>query len=174
MRTAALTLTSVLVLGLAACSGPAQPAKETAAEATPAAPAAAPAPAVVTLPVVDTATVQARLTPDNTLEVLTFAPAGTTTASGEIKGYKAPVYAVPVAAGQTLTVAFKPSNTSQYLNVVDAADTTGAAVHRGEVDGPDASLTADKDTVYLLKPFLVRAAARRGESGTFEITVTRK
>ena len=38
MRTAALTLTSVLVLGLAACSGPAQPAKETAAEATPAAP----------------------------------------------------------------------------------------------------------------------------------------
>ena len=174
MRTAALTLTSVLVLGLAACSGPAQPAKETAAEATPAAPAAAPTPAVVTLPVVDTATVQARLTPDNTLEVLTFAPAGTTTASGEIKGYKAPVYAVPVAAGQTLVVAFASANTSLYMNVTDAADASGAAVHRGEVDGPNATLTAAKDTTYLLQPFMVRAAARRGESGPFEITVTRK
>ncbi len=165
-------LLGALGLGLAACNGPAQPAatKEASAAATP----AAPAPVVVTLPVVDVAAVKASLAPDDTLEALTFEPTGTTSASGAIKSYKAPVYAVPVAAGQTLTVAFKPSNTSQYLNVVDAADTTGAAVHRGEVDGPDASLTADKDTVYLLKPFLVRAAARRGESGTFEITVTRK
>ncbi|MDO9433769.1 MAG: hypothetical protein Q7T84_20965 [Phenylobacterium sp.] len=162
-------LIGVLALSLAACNGPAQPAatKESAA-------AAAPAPVAVTLPPVDVAAVQASLTPDDTVEALTFAPTGATSASGAIKSYKAPVYAVPVAAGQTLTVAFKPSNTSQYLNVVDAADTTGAAVHRGEVDGPDASLTAVRDTVYLLKPFLVRAAARRGESGTFEITVTRK
>lgn len=171
MRLAIVTLTSALALGLAACNGPAEPAKETAA--APAAPTA-PAPVVVTLPVVDTAAVQAGLTPDNSLEVLTFAPAGSTTAAGAINGYKAPVYAVPVAAGQTLVVAFKPSNTSQYMNVVDAADATGAAVHRGEVDGPNASLTVAKDTVYLLKPFMVRAAARRGESGTYEITATRK
>lgn len=171
MRT--VMLIGALGFSLAACNGPAQPAatKESAAEQAPA--AAAPV-AVVTLPSVDVAALQAGMTPDDTVEALTFAPIGTTIASGAIKSYKAPVYAVPVARGQTLTVAFKPSNTSQYLNVVDAADTTGAAVHRGEVDGPDASLTAAKDTVYLLKPFLVRAAARRGESGTFEITVTRK
>ncbi|MBT9473266.1 MAG: hypothetical protein V4514_21895 [Pseudomonadota bacterium] len=177
MRTATVMLVSALALSLAACNGPAQPAaapKDASAEAPPAAEAPAPAPAAVTLPTVDTAAVQARLTPDNTLEALTFEAAGSTTASGAIKGYKAPVYAVPVAAGQTLTVAFKPSNTSQYMNVTDAADTTGAAVHRGEVDGADASLTAAKDTIYLLQPFMVRAAARRGESGTFEISVTRK
>ena len=174
MRTAVVTLTSVLVLGLAACNGPAQPAKEPASEAPPAPAAAAPAQVAVTLPAVDTTAVQARLTPDNTLEVLNFDAVGTTTASGEIKGYKAPVYAVPVAAGQTLVVAFKSANTSLYMNVTDAADASGAAVHRGEVDGPNATLTAAKDTTYLLQPFMVRAAARRGESGPFEITVTRK
>ena len=162
MRT--VMLIGALVLGLAACNQPAQPAKE-------AAPAA---PVVVALPAVDTAAAQARLTPDNTLEVLSFAPAGATTASGEIKGYKAPIYAVPVAAGQTLVVDFKSANTSLYMNVIDAADASGAAVHRGEVDGPSATITAAKDATYLLQPFMVRAAARRGESGPFEITVTRK
>lgn len=175
MRTATVMLVSALALSLAACNGPAQPAAAPKDASTEAAPAVeAPAPVAVTLPTVDAAAVQARLTPDNTLETLTFAPVGSTTASGEIKGYKAPVYAVPVAAGQTLTVTFKSSNTSQYMNVTDAADTTGTAVHRGEADGADASLTAAKDTIYLLQPFMVRAAARRGESGTFEITVTRK
>ena len=167
MRT--VMLIGALVLGLAACNQPAQPAKEAAAEAPPAA-----APVVVALPAVDTAAAQARLTPDNTLEVLSFAPAGATTAFGEIKGYKAPIYAVPVAAGQTLVVDFKSANTSLYMNVIDAADASGAAVHRGEVDGPSATITAAKDATYLLQPFMVRAAARRGEGGPFEITVTRK
>lgn len=162
----ALMLIGALGLGLAACNGPQPAATQESAPV--------PAPVVVALPVVDVAALQAGLPPEDKLEALTFAAIGATSASGAITGYKAPVYAVPVAAGQTLTVTFKPSNTSQYMNVVDAADTTGAAVHRGEVDGPDASLTPSKDTVYLLKPFLVRAAARRGESGTFEITLTRK
>ena len=120
------------------------------------------------------AALKALLSPDETLEVVTLDPAGAASVSGEVKGYKAPVYAVPVAAGQTLVVAFKSANTSLYMNVTDAADASGAAVHRGEVDGPNATLTAVKDTTYLLQPFMVRAAARRGESGPFEITVTRK
>ena len=58
---------------------------------------------------------------------VTLDPAGAASVSGEVKGYKAPVYAVPVAAAQTLIVTFEPSNTNLYVNVVDSADTSGAA-----------------------------------------------
>ena len=79
-----------------------------------------------------------------------------------------------VAPGQTLNVAFKTTSTNLYMNVVDSADTSGAAVHRGEVDGPTANLTATKPTIYVIQPFQPRAPARRDEAGSFEIAVTRK
>ena len=167
-----LTLAAAAALALVGCGQQATKPAEAPAEAPAAAPAPPPAPVVA--PVVDQAALKALLSPDETLEVVTLDPAGAASVSGEVKGYKAPVYAVPVAAGQTLVVAFASANTSLYMNVTDAADASGAAVHRGEVDGPNATLTAAKDTTYLLQPFMVRAAARRGESGPFEITVTRK
>lgn len=141
----------------------------------PAAPAAEPAPVAVA-PAVDQAALKGLLSPDETLEVLSLDATGaaSASASGEVKGYKTTVYAVPVAQGQTLSVTFEPSNTNLYMNVVDAADTSGAAAHRGEVDGPNASVTAPKAGVYLIKPFQPRATARRGESGTFKLAVAVK
>ncbi|WP_312166106.1 hypothetical protein [Phenylobacterium sp.] len=160
-----LTLAAAAALALAGCGQ--QAAKPADA------PAEAPAP-VAAAPALDPAALQALLTPDETLEVVSLDAAGAASASGEVKGYKAPVYAVPVAAGQTLSVTFEPSNANLYVNVADAADTSGAAVHRGEVDGPQASVTAEKAGVYLIKPFQPRATARRGEGGTFKLAVAVK
>lgn len=166
-----LTLAAAAALALAGCGQQAAKPAEAPAEAP--APAPAPAP-VAAAPAVDQAALKALLGPDETLEVVTLDPAGAASVSGEVKGYKAPVYAVPVAAGQTLSVTFEPSNTNLYVNVVDSADTSGAAVHRGEVDGPKASVTAAKAGVYLIKPFQPRATARRDEAGTFKLTIAVK
>lgn len=161
-----LTLAATAALVLAGCGQPAETPPAKPAEA----PAAA-APAPVAAPALDKAALQGLLTPDETLEVVSLDAAGAASVSGEVKGYKAPVYAVPVAMGQTLSVAFEPSNSNLYFNVVDAADTSGAAVHRGEVDGASASITTSKAGVYLIKPFQPRATARRGEAGTFKLTL---
>lgn len=170
-----LTLAAAAALALAGCGQQATKPAEAPAEAPAAVPTPAPAPApVAAAPALDQAALKGLLSPDETLEVVTLDATGAASASGEVKGYKAPVYAVPVAAGQTLSVTFEPSNTNLYVNVVDAADTSGAAVHRGDVDGPKATVTAPKAGVYLIKPFQPRATARRDEAGTFKLAVAVK
>ena len=103
-----MTLAAAAALALAGCGQRAEGPAEAPAE-VPAAPAAAPAPVAVA-PAVDQAALKGLLSPDETLEVLTLDATGAASASGEVKGYKATVYAVPVAQGQTLSVTFEPSN----------------------------------------------------------------
>jgi hypothetical protein len=176
MKTASIGLSlaagAALALALAGCGQQASAPEAKPVEAAPPV-AAAPAP-IAAPPAVDRAAIQALMSPDETLEIVTLDASGAAGASGEVKGYKAPVYAVQMAQGQTLSVTFEPSNTNLYINVVDAADTSGAAVHRGEVDGPQASVTAPKAGVYLIKPYQPRAMARRDEAGTFKLSVVVK
>ena len=153
---------------LAACSS-GEPEK---AETPPAPPAAAPAPAA--LPPVDMANAQQFTANGGALTPLTFDRSGSTTVTGAVVGYKAPVYAVPVAAGQTLTVTFQSDSANLYVNVSDAADHSGAALHRGEIDGGTARLKADRDMTFVILPFQPRAMARRNETGTFHLTVSRE
>jgi hypothetical protein len=130
-------------------------------------------PAASAVPAADVAGAQALLSPDETLEVLTFADRGSTITSGTVVGYKSTAYAVPVAARQTLRVVFEPANANLYMNVADTADQSGAAVHRGEVDGSTAIITAPRDATYVIRPFQPRAMARRNESGRYTLTVSR-
>ncbi|WP_427788847.1 hypothetical protein [Brevundimonas diminuta] len=126
------------------------------------------------LPPVDETAVRAFVREDGaTLEVLTFDRVGSVSKAGMVKGYGAPVYAVPVATGQTLKVVFKPSNANLYFNISDAADQSGAAVFRGEVDGETAELKAVRDTTYIITPYQPRATARRGSEGGYSLTVSR-
>lgn len=104
---------------------------------------------------------------------VTFARTGSTTVQGQVSGDTAPVYAVPVAAGQTLTATFASPSANLYFNVSDAADHSGAALHRGEVDGATATLKAERDTTFVIQPYQPRAMARRGETAPFTLTVSR-
>jgi hypothetical protein len=157
-----VSLAAVLAGTLAACAdGPAPPAPE------------AQAPAAPGLPTVDTAGAQGLLSPDEALQPLGFAATGSTSTAGSVVGYNSTAFAVPVAAGQTLTVEFVPSNTNLYRNIHDTRDQSGAAVFRGEFDGSRAVLTPSEPTTYLIRPFQPRAMARRGERGEFTLTVSR-
>ncbi len=150
-------------------------------QAEPAAPApAAPAPAPETtaaapiLPTADIANAEQFVTDEgDRLESLTFDPVGEVTVEGVADGSVAPIYAVPVAAGQTLTASLESSSSNIYFNISDAADHSGAALFRGEVEGEAASLTAPRDMTYVLTPFQPRATARRGETAPYRLTVAR-
>jgi hypothetical protein len=163
---------SVFGLALLAACSPSKPEKAEAPAAPPAPPAAA-APAAPALPPVDTANAQQFATNGGALTPLTFERSGSTTVTGSVVGDKAPVYAVPVAAGQTLTVTFQSDSANLYVNVSDAADHSGAALHRGEMDGRTATLKADRDMTFVIVPFQPRAMARRDETAAFSLTVAR-
>lgn len=164
-------LAAALTLGLAACGQAENKAAEVTAPAP--APAAAVAPPAASLPAVDAENARQFATGEDTFEALTFDRSGATTVKGVVRGDAAPVYAVPVAAGQTLTVTFVPANTNLYINVSDAADHSGAALHRGEVDGQTATLKAERDMTFVITPYQPRAMARRNETGEFSLTVAR-
>lgn len=160
---------------LAACSDRERD-REPSAEA-PAAPAPAPqatAPSPPTPPAVDIANAEQFVTDEgDQLETLTFDPVGEMTVEGVADGSVAPIYAVPVAAGQTLTATLESANPNIYFNISDAADHSGAALFRGEVEGEAARLTAPRDMTYVLTPFQPRATARRGETAPYRLTVAR-
>ena len=167
-----LNILTAATLGLAACSpSPSEPAAPAAETPTTAPATAAPtqAPAV---PAVDMTAAKARVTPETTVETVTFSGDGETTVSGEVRGYEAPAYVIPVAAGQTLKVTFKPGNTNLYMNVFDVAD-QGVAAHRGDVDGEEAVIQAQADGTYMIQPDQVRATARRGAAGSYSIVISR-
>lgn len=166
MRMSAFVLVSVALLGLAACSQ--EPAK-------PSVPPSAPAKiAPKVLPALETANAAQFVPEGGVLVPLEFNAEGTINVTGTVTGHVAPVYAVAVAQGQTLNVDFKTDSTNLYMNISDAADHSGAALHRGEVEGTTATLTAPRNMTFVIVPFQPRAMARRNESGDFSLSVTRK
>lgn len=99
---------------------------------------------------------------------------GSIKVQGIIRGYKHNVYAVTIGAGETLTVTFETQSTSAYFNLIDAADASGAAIHRGDVAGKVAKVTAVAPKTYLVQPYIVRAAARRDSTARYAFTIARQ
>jgi len=103
-------------------------------------------------------------------ERVTFAKgASSATIKGQVKGDETIDYLVRAGAGQTLSVALKPSNRSNYFNVLppDSADVAMYAAQTGEAYS--GMLPADGD--YKVRVYLVRAAARRNESSAYTLTI---
>ncbi len=149
-----------LALGVAACEAP-PAAPETAA--------VAPGP----LPMVDMEAARAAAMGNFPLQVLEFSQTGTRSLTSRIRGDAAPAYAVPVAAGQTLTVVFRSAIHAATFNLMDTAN-PAEAVHRGSVEGNIVAVKPTRATTYVIVPFTERAIARRGTVATFTLTITRE
>jgi hypothetical protein len=127
------------------------------------------------LPSVDTAAAQRILSPDETLQTLDFPASGTKTVSGRIQGYKTVAYALPVSKGQRLEVQMDTPSSSAYFNIYDAKDTSGAALFAGEREGTNTALIrVAEDATYVIRPYLVRAVARRGSSANYTFKIERQ
>ena len=120
----------------------------------------------------DATAAKALLSQTEALTVLEI-PVGQTKSidKGQINGYNSDAYAVFVPGGAHIKVKMKTESTAAYFNVHDVKDQSGAAVHRGELDGPVATIKTDVPATYLIRPFLVRAAARRSEQAQYSLEI---
>lgn len=94
------------------------------------------------------------------------------TIKGSIKGNASVNYKVGVAAGQTLKVDFKPTNASAYFNIT--APGAEAAMFVGSTSGNSATVKVPSSGDYTVQVYLMRNAARRGDTASYTLTIAAK
>jgi len=108
--------------------------------------------------------------PDIRKETVHFATgASAATINGQITGDTTVDYVVRASAGQTLSVQLQESNRQNYFNVIPPGS-TGSAMFVGDT-GDDYSGVLPSDGDYVVRVYLMRPAARRGESSNYTLTV---
>ena len=88
---------------------------------------------------------------------------------GRLKGDADVDYVVRAAAGQTLSVTLRESNPQNYFNVLPPGS-TGGAMFVGDT-GEDYAGTLATDGDYVVRVYLMRPAARRGETSDYTVTI---
>lgn len=89
---------------------------------------------------------------------------------GKVKGDAANSYRLVAGAGQTLHVELKAANGAQYFNIVSPG--SNEAMYMSETAGQQAKVVLPTDGAYLVKTFLMRSAARRGQAANYTLTVS--
>ncbi|MBZ0223249.1 MAG: hypothetical protein IT467_05785 [Dokdonella sp.] len=104
-------------------------------------------------------------------ETLKFSAEGSAKAKGAFKGSKSHFrdYSVPMTAGQTLEVTLtdKPGTTFAFIYRPGAPQIEGEGRKHWKVEQA-------VDGEYVVHVFLTKSAVDKGESSTYELTVTRK
>lgn len=89
---------------------------------------------------------------------------------GSVKGDDTIDYVLGARAGQTMRVTLKSSSASNYFNVLPPGSETAIANTSASTSNSWAgALPADGD--YRIRVYLMRSAARRGESANYTLTV---
>jgi len=86
-----------------------------------------------------------------------------------VKGYDSVEYTVGVAAGQKMSIQLDSSNSSLYFNVI--APGASAAMYNSSIDGNGTNVTIPSSGNYVIQVYLMRNAARRGETANYELTL---
>ncbi|MGB2816866.1 MAG: hypothetical protein WBC37_06560 [Burkholderiaceae bacterium] len=92
------------------------------------------------------------------------------TVKGSIKGDQAIDYKLRAKAGQTMSVALKTSNASNYFNVLPPGS-KDVAIFIGSNEGNEWTGALPADGEYTIRLFLMRNAARRNETANYTLTV---
>ena len=120
--------------------------------------------------IVDIVRARALLSREESLSVVDV-PVGTRKVVGgrEIVGRRTDCYAIAVPRNATLQVEMVAKKKPVYFNIYNVRDQSGAAIHRGEFDGHIAELRTSDNSTFLVRPFLDRAAANRGERAEYTL-----
>jgi hypothetical protein len=100
------------------------------------------------------------------------AGASTVTVKGHLKGDQDVDYLVRGRAGQMLAVTFKPSNRMAYFNVLPPGSEEALVVGSSAAQPNRYETRLPADGEYRLRVYLMRAAARRGESTDYTLAVS--
>jgi len=96
--------------------------------------------------------------------------ASSTTMKGTLKGDQTIDYKLRARAGQTIHVALTTSNDSNYFNVLPPGS-KDEAIFVGSTSGNDWTEQLTADGEYTVRIYLMRNAARRGETARYTLTV---
>ncbi|MCQ0971978.1 DNA breaking-rejoining protein [Paracoccus sp. TK19116] len=92
-----------------------------------------------------------------------------TTINSSVRGYDTVQYVLGVRSGQKLDVQLDTNNASNYFNIT--APGASEALYNSSIDGNGASVTIPSSGNYLIDVYLMRNAARRGETATYSLTL---
>jgi hypothetical protein len=90
--------------------------------------------------------------------------------AGEITGYEGIDYLLGARAGQTMRVTMTTDHAASYFNVIPP-DSENEAVFVGSTEGADYEGRLDLDGDWKIRVYLMRSAARRGETARFTLEV---
>ncbi len=107
---------------------------------------------------------------EDSTKTVAFPKGGTsTTLKGAIKGNNGVNYVFEAKAGQTMQMLFSPSNRSCYFNVFEPG--ADSAAHIGSTSGNEFGRNLTKSGVYRAQVYLMRNAARRGETCRYSLSI---
>ena len=92
-----------------------------------------------------------------------------TTLSDTITGYQTINYRIGVTAGQTMSVQLDTDNSSNDFNI--NAPGASAAAYNSSISGNSTNFRIPSSGNYIISVYLMRNAARRGESADFDLTL---
>ncbi len=103
------------------------------------------------------------------VEVVRFKP-GTfsSVVKSSLKGYDGATYNIDAREGQVMQVLFAPSNRSCHMNVLPPGGDT--AIFNGSITGNEFSKNLTATGTYAVQVYLMRNAARRGETCKYTIS----
>lgn len=93
--------------------------------------------------------------------------ASSATIDGTISGYDAIDYVLGASAGQVMTVSMETDNTANYFNVIAPGE--DVAMFAGSTSGGEFEGTLPANGDYTVRVYLMRSAARRGETANYRI-----
>lgn len=88
---------------------------------------------------------------------------------GSLGGWEIADYLVGAEAGQTLSVDMRTSNASAYFNILPAG--SDEAIFTGSVSGHVADVPLSATGDYVIRAYLMRSAARRGETARYALAI---
>ena len=91
------------------------------------------------------------------------------TIKSRIKGYNSVQYSLGVRAGQRMSVQLDSGNASLYFNIT--APGASEALYNSSIDGNGTSVTIPSSGNYIIDVYLMRNAARRGETANYTLTL---
>lgn len=92
-----------------------------------------------------------------------------TTIEGKITGDQSVRYSIGVSAGQTMDVQLDTDNASSYFNIT--APGASEALYNGSISGNATSFVVPSSGNYIVDVYLMRNAARRGETANYDLTL---
>lgn len=106
---------------------------------------------------------------DRTVTVKFPKGANGTTIADTIKGRDTVKYKLAVRAGQKLSVQLDTDNPSSYFNIT--APGASEALFIGSISGNSTTFDIPSSGTYVINVYLMRNAARRGESANYSLTL---